>query len=59
MFEDILGKSTKKKGKLEVFENIDFCPYCSSEKIGTTIVGVLGRGVAMFCSICGSSWLVE
>jgi len=59
MFEDIIGKSTKKKDKLEVFENIEFCPYCGSEKIGTTIVDSTGRGTAMFCAICGSSWLVE
>jgi transcription elongation factor Elf1 len=58
MFEDIIGKSTKKKDKLESFENTDCCPYCGSEKIGMTLVDSSSRGIAMFCSICGCSWLV-
>lgn len=58
MFEDII-KEPQKKEQLQVFANTDCCPFCGSEEIGVSVLDHSGKETAMFCSVCGNSWLVE
>lgn len=56
MFDDILGKKEKKE--IQEFDNTDCCPYCGSEDVGVSLLDYTGKGTAMFCAVCGATWLI-